>query len=91
MCGENLKNYTYEVYTSDDIKLFRYENEELTYDWFVETYGKYGYVPNKNWDSDTSDGKIGDNDYDGDIDEDDWETEWNDYVNNAMDEFDGGY
>ena len=41
--------------------------------------------------NDSYDGIIGDNDYDYDIDEDDWETEWDNYLNDAMDDFDGGY
>lgn len=34
----------------------------------------------------SSDGVIGDNDGDGDIDEDDWVIEWENYLNNAMGE-----
>ena len=44
-----------------------------------------------NGNNNNSDGIIGDNDGDGDIDEDDWKTEWENYLNNAMgeDSYDG--
>lgn len=35
----------------------------------------------------TTDGVVGDNDGNGTIDEHDWETEWNDYLNNKYDEY----
>ena len=35
-----------------------------------------------------SDGVIGDNNYDGYIDEDDWEDEWNAYLDEKLDEYD---
>ncbi len=34
--------------------------------------------------SDNSDGVIGDNDYDGDVDENDWEEEWSNYLDDAL-------
>lgn len=36
---------------------------------------------------DHSDGVVGDNDYDGDIDEEDWEDEWNSYLDDKFDEY----
>lgn len=41
--------------------------------------------------SNTHDGVVGDNDYDGDVDDEDFEDEWEDFLNDKMDENDGGY
>lgn len=36
----------------------------------------------------TSDGIVGDNDYDGDVDEDDWEEEAGNYLDSMLDAYD---
>lgn len=36
---------------------------------------------------DASDGVVGDNDYDGDTDRDDWETEWGNYLDDLLDAY----
>lgn len=38
-----------------------------------------------------SDGYVGDNDYDGDIDYSDWESEWNAYLDDKLNDYDYGY
>jgi hypothetical protein len=35
----------------------------------------------------SSDGVVGDNDYDGDVDYDDWEKEWNDYLDDKLSDY----
>lgn len=37
-----------------------------------------------NIEGDQSDGEIGDNNYDGYVDEEDWEIEWNEYLNDKL-------